>query len=225
MKKLFLFSQIFILVLLIACNTTKTQKGAAIGAGAGAVVGGIIGKKSDNTAVGAILGATIGGAVGAVVGNQMDKQAAKIQKDLGKEATIERVGEGIKLTFDSQLLFDYGKADLRESNKPALQKLSQSLTDYPNTNILVVGHTDNVGSDTYNRSLSEKRASSVSTYLNSLGVSKSRLTMQGRGETEPNASNETESGRQMNRRVELAIYANDAMKKEAAKTTPPSGNK
>ncbi len=225
MKKLFLFSQIFIIVLLIACNATKTQKGAAIGAGAGAVVGGIIGKKSDNTAVGAILGATIGGAVGAVVGNQMDKQAAKIQKDLGKVASVERVGEGIKLTFDSQLLFDYGKANLRESNKPALQKLSQSLAEYPNTNILVVGHTDNVGSDTYNRSLSEKRAASVSNYLNTLGITTSRLSIQGRGETEPNASNESENGRQMNRRVELAIYANDAMKKEAAKTTPPSGNK
>ncbi len=225
MKKLFLFSQILIIFLLVSCNTTKTQKGAAIGAGAGAVIGGIIGKKSDNTAVGAILGATIGGAVGAVVGNQMDKQAAKMQKDLGKEVTIERVGEGIKLTFDSQLLFDYGKADLRESNKPALRKLSESLKDYPNTNILVVGHTDNVGSDTYNMALSEKRAASVSNYLNTLGVSGSRLSIQGRGKTEPNASNDTESGRQMNRRVELAIYANNAMKQEAAKTTNSSVSK
>ncbi len=224
MKKSFLFSLMFLCLLIASCKTNKTQKGAAIGAGAGAVIGGLIGKKSDNTAVGAILGATIGGAVGAVVGNQMDKQAAKMQKDLGKDVAVERVGEGIKLTFDSQLLFDYGKADLRESNKASLRKLSESLKDYPNTNILVVGHTDNVGTDTYNLTLSEKRASSVADYLKSVGVTGSRLSIQGRGETEPKVENDNDNGRQLNRRVELAIYANETMKQEAAKTTTQTGN-
>ena len=193
----------------------KTEKGAIIGASSGAVVGGIVGNKSKNTALGAILGAVVGGTVGAVIGNKMDKQAKKIQDDLGSDVTVERVGEGIKLTFDSQLLFDFGKSNLRESNKTDLQKFAESLKQYPETNLLVVGHTDNVGSNAYNQSLSKKRASAVSSYLVSNGISKSRIDATGKGETQPTASNETEENRSQNRRVEIAIYANDKMKSEA----------
>jgi outer membrane protein OmpA-like peptidoglycan-associated protein len=195
----------------------KTQKGAIIGAGAGAVVGGLIGSKSKNTALGAILGATIGGAAGAVIGNQMDKQAKKIEKDLGKAAKVERVGEGIKITFDSKLLFDFGKTDLQETNKMNLRKLSESLKQYPDTELLIEGHTDNVGSDSFNQNLSQNRAAAVANYLNSVGVSMARLRPEGRGEAQPIASNDNDSGRQQNRRVEIAVYANDKMKTDAQK--------
>jgi outer membrane protein OmpA-like peptidoglycan-associated protein len=193
----------------------KTEKGVVIGASTGAVIGAIVGNKSNNTAIGAILGATVGGAVGAVIGNKMDKQAKKMEEDLGKTATVERVGEGIKLTFNSQLLFDYGKTDLKESNKADLQKFSETLKQYTDTDLLVVGHTDNVGSDAFNQTLSEKRASAVSNYLASLGISYNRLRIEGKGELQPVSSNDTEEGRTQNRRVEIAISANEKMKAEA----------
>jgi outer membrane protein OmpA-like peptidoglycan-associated protein len=193
----------------------KTEKGVVIGAAAGGVIGAIVGNKSNNTAIGAILGATVGGAVGAVIGNKMDKQAKKMEADLGKTATVERVGEGIKLTFNSQLLFDYGKTDLKESNKADLQKFSETLKQYTDTDLLIVGHTDNVGSDAFNQTLSEKRASAVSNYLASLGIPYSRLRIEGKGELQPITSNDTEDSRTQNRRVEIAISANEKMKADA----------
>ncbi len=195
----------------------KTQKGGVIGASSGAVIGAIIGNKSNNTALGAILGAAVGGTVGAVIGNKMDKQAKKLEDELGKTATVERVGEGIKLTFNSQLLFDYGKTDLKESNKTDLQKFAITLNEYTDTDLLIVGHTDNAGSDSFNQSLSEKRAAAVTNYLASLGVASSRLRMEGKGESQPSVDNTTESNRTQNRRVEIAIYANEKMKTEANK--------
>ncbi len=193
----------------------KTEKGAVIGASSGAVVGGIVGNRSKNTALGAIIGAAVGGTVGAVIGNKMDKQAKKMEEDLAGTATVERVGEGIKLTFDSQLLFDFGKSDLKESNKSDLKKLSETLKEYPETHLLVVGHTDNVGSTSFNQTLSKKRAYAVSNYLASLGIYNSRLETLGKGENQPLVSNETEESRSQNRRVEVAIYANEKMKAAA----------
>jgi outer membrane protein OmpA-like peptidoglycan-associated protein len=193
----------------------KTEKGVIIGTSSGAVVGAVIGNKSKNTALGAILGAVVGGTVGAVIGNKMDKQAKKLEDDLGTAATVERVGEGIKLTFNSQLLFDFGKTDLKESNKMDLQKFAEVLKQNPDTDLLIVGHTDDVGSDSFNQTLSEKRASAVSTYLASLNVGYGRLKTQGKGETQPSVSNSTEESRSQNRRVEIAIYANEKMKTEA----------
>jgi outer membrane protein OmpA-like peptidoglycan-associated protein len=193
----------------------KAEKGVVIGASAGAVIGAIVGNKSNNTAIGAILGATVGGAVGVVIGNKMDKQAKKMEEDLGKTATVERVGEGIKLTFNSQLLFDYGKTDLKESNKADLQKFSETLKQYTDTDLLIVGHTDNVGSDAFNQTLSEKRASSVSNYLAALGISYNRLRIEEKGELQPVDSNDTEDSRTQNRRVEIAISANEKMKADA----------
>jgi outer membrane protein OmpA-like peptidoglycan-associated protein len=230
MNKLFL-SLIMTGALLMGCKNTqktqttdttkaktgmnKTEKGAVIGVSAGAVVGAIVGNKSNNTAVGAILGAAVGGAVGVAIGNKMDKQAKKLEEELGKTATVERVGEGIKLTFNSQLLFDYGKTDLKESNKVDLQTFATTLKQYVDTDLLIVGHTDNVGSESFNQTLSEKRASAVSNYLGSLGISYSRLKIEGKGELQPVASNETEDSRTQNRRVEIAISANEKMKAEA----------
>lgn len=195
----------------------KTEKGGVIGASSGAVVGAMIGNKSKSTAIGAILGATVGGAIGVVIGNKMDKQAKKMEEDLGKTAKVERVGEGIQVTFNSQLLFEFGKADLKESNKLDIQKLAETLKQYPETDLLIVGHTDNVGSDAFNQTLSEKRAASVSNHLASLGVGSNRLKIEGKGKNQPAVSNDTESGRIQNRRVEIAIYANDKMKTEAKK--------
>ncbi len=195
----------------------KTEKGAVIGASSGAVVGGIIGNKSKNTALGAILGAAVGGTVGAVIGNKMDKQARKMEEELGSSATVERVGEGIRITFDSQLLFDFGKSNLKESNKQDLRELAATLKEYPDTDLLIVGHTDNVGSNAFNKTLSKKRANAVSDYLASNGIPSSRLDVEGKGETQPVASNDSEGDRSQNRRVEIAIYANDKMKTEAQK--------
>ncbi len=232
MKKIFCFLMISI-ALLAGCKSSKdsqasskdkkgmnkTEKGAVIGATSGAVVGGIIGNKSKNTALGAILGAAAGGAVGAVIGNKMDKQAKEMEKDLGETATVERVGEGIKITFNSQLLFDFGEASLRNSNKDDLAKFAKTLKEYPETDLLVVGHTDNVGSDAFNQDLSEKRAMAVSNQLTFEGVSSSRVKINGMGESQPVGSNESEEGRAQNRRVEIAVYANEKMKEEAKKET------
>ncbi len=233
MNKL-LFSLIMSFALLMGCKSSqkgqttekgkdkdksgmnKTEKGAVIGAASGAVVGGIIGNKSKNTALGAILGAAVGGTVGAVIGSKMDKQAKKLEEELGNAATVERVAEGIKLTFNSQLLFDFGKTDLKEGNKTDLQKFAETLKQNPDTDLLIVGHTDDVGSDGFNQTLSEKRADAVSSYLSFLGVANNRLKIQGKGESQPAVANSTEESRAQNRRVEIAIYANERMKAEAA---------
>jgi outer membrane protein OmpA-like peptidoglycan-associated protein len=193
------------------CKASNTAKGTAIGAGTGAAIGGIIGSQSDHTAVGAIIGAAVGGATGAIIGNNMDKQAAELKNDL-KGATIERIGEGIKITFDSGLMFDFDKHLLTMSTKENLTGLAKTLNKYPDTNILIEGHTDKSGSEKYNLQLSEKRAQAVATYMSQLNVQNSRMTTHGYGELQPISEND-----QANRRVEVAIIANDKMKKAAEK--------
>lgn len=192
-----------------------TAKGGAIGAGTGAAAGGLIGKASGNTVLGAILGAAVGGVAGAAIGRYMDKQSKKIEDDLGKEAKVERVGEGIHITFESGILFKVGSADLSAEAKENLTKLSTSLTEYPDTHVLIEGHTDSSGSEELNQKLSEKRAKSVSTYLEGKGITANRLKTKGYGESQPVASNDTKEGKQKNRRVEVAIYANDKLKEKA----------
>lgn len=199
-------------VSLASCSSwSRKQKGAAIGATAGAVLGGVIGKQSDNTAVGAILGAAIGGAAGAYIGHYMDKQAAELERDL-EGAKIERVGEGIKITFDSGILFDFDKATLKEESKRNLEKLGVILNKYADTNVLLEGHTDATGSEEYNLELSRRRAQAVANFLAGLGVNPTRFTIMGYGESQPIADNATEEGRRLNRRVEVAIFANDRLK-------------
>lgn len=201
-------------VLLTACKASNTQKGGAVGAAAGGAIGAAIGSASDNTALGAIIGAGIGGTAGALIGRRMDKQAEELREDL-EGAEVERVGEGIKITFDSGLMFDVDSYALRSETKQNLTELASTLKKYENTNILIEGHTDATGSDQYNQQLSVKRANSVTSYLLAQGVASSRLTAQGYGESQPIADNSTVSGRQQNRRVEVAIYANKKMKKMA----------
>ena len=200
--------------LLVGCNASNTTKGGAIGAGVGGAVGGAIGHRSDNTVIGAIIGATVGGAAGALIGRQMDKQAEELKRDL-EGATVERVGEGILITFESGLVFDVDSYSLREETKTNLTELSETLKKYDDTNILIEGHTDNTGEDNYNQKLSENRADAVEDFIVTQGIDNSRVTTKGYGENQPLDSNETEAGKQKNRRVEVAIYANKEMKKAA----------
>ncbi|MBL7875619.1 MAG: OmpA family protein [Cyclobacteriaceae bacterium] len=201
---------------LVSCNATDTTKGGAIGAGTGGALGAVIGHSSDNTAVGAIIGATVGGAVGALIGNHMDKQAEELKRDL-KGASVQRVGEGILITFNSGMQFDVNSTSLSEETRVNLDKLSSTIIKYDDTSVLIEGHTDNTGSDSYNLDLSERRARSVFHYLTERGVQNSRVTTKGYGETQPIATNDTDADRRKNRRVEVAIYANKKMKKLADK--------
>jgi len=192
-------------LLLLGC-ATKAQTGAVIGAGGGAVVGGAIGKVAGSTAKGAIIGAVIGGAAGAIIGDQMDKQAKELEQNI-KGAKVERVGEGIQVTFDSGLLFDFDSDIVRPEARTNLRELALNLAQHPDSDLLIIGHTDPIGSTAYNQRLSERRAVSAANYLIAQGVRASRIGSLGLGETEPMASNETEAGRQANRRVEVAIFA------------------
>jgi outer membrane protein OmpA-like peptidoglycan-associated protein len=199
---------------LFSCKANNTTKGGVIGAGAGAAIGGAIGHKSGNTVVGAIIGATVGGATGAVIGRQMDKQAEELQRDL-KGATVERVGEGILITFNSGLKFNFNSYDLEPTTKSNLDDLAKTLNKYDDTDILIEGHTDSSGEDAYNMTLSNERADNVKDYLKTKGVKSSRIETKGYGESQPLESNDTEAGRAVNRRVEVAIFANKKMKRMA----------
>jgi outer membrane protein OmpA-like peptidoglycan-associated protein len=215
MKSAYVFLLVMVLSVLTvpACKTSRATKGAVIGAGAGAAAGAILGKKKHK-AVAIIAGAAIGGVAGGLIGHYMDKQAEKIQQDL-EGAKVERVGEGILITFDSGILFDTESAALKPATKSNLEDLSGTLKKYDDTDVLVLGHTDATGTHEFNQGLSERRANSVETYLVMNGVTGSRLTTEGYGETDPIATNETADGRQMNRRVEIVIVANNKLKRAA----------
>ncbi|SIT94238.1 OmpA family protein [Pontibacter indicus] len=192
----------------------KTTKGGIIGAGSGAVVGGIIGNRMGNTAAGAIVGAAVGGATGAIIGRRMDKQAEELQKSM-ENANVERVGEGIRVNFDSGILFAVNSAELSAAAKKDIAKLAETLKKYDGTNIIIEGHTDNTGSRELNQGLSERRAQSVANYARTLGVDGSRMQAKGYAFDQPIADNTTAEGRQQNRRVEVIIIANEELKKAA----------
>lgn len=195
-------------------SMSGVQKGAVIGAGSGGAVGAVIGKATGSTARGAIIGAAVGGAAGALIGRQMDKQAQELAVSI-PGATVQRVGEGIVVTFDSGILFGFDSDQLSPAARENLRNLAESLQRHPHTEVLLVGHTDSVGSDSYNQGLSERRAQSAASYLTSIGLPSSRIRSTGRGKTEPIASNDTEAGRQENRRVEVAIFADATMRADA----------
>lgn len=204
-------------------NTNNTQRGSAIGAAGGAILGGILGNNlgnGNNTALGAVIGGVVGGASGAYIGNRMDEQAKRIEEEI-PGAEVVRVGEGIAVTFDenSGVYFDTNQDDLNKDSKESLDKLIKILLEYPKTNIVIEGHTDSVGNDIYNMDLSRRRASSVVDYLIKNNVSSNRLTMKYFGENQPKYDNGTAEGRAKNRRVELAIVANEEFKKEAEEQT------
>ena len=196
---------------------SKTAKGGLLGAGAGAVlgagVGALIGGKKG-AAIGAIGGAAVGGTTGAVIGRKMDQQAADLQRDM-QGVKVERVGEGIMLTMPAGILFESSKFNLTSTAESEIAKLSTVLKKYPDTDVLVTGHADASGVAAKNLTLSEQRAQSVVTYLSTQGVDAARMRSAGKGDVEPIADNATPEGRTVNRRVEVAIFANEKMKKAA----------
>jgi outer membrane protein OmpA-like peptidoglycan-associated protein len=201
---------------------SNKERGAVIGASAGAAVGGVIGNNvGGSTAKGAIIGAVVGGAAGAIIGHQMDQQAKELAINI-PGAKVERVGEGIQVTFDSGLLFDFDSDAIRSDAARNLTELAQSLKKYPNSQLLIVGHTDSKGDESYNQGLSYRRSNAAATYLQAQGVARTRVATNGRGEYEPVASNDTDAGRQLNRRVEVAIYASEAYRDRVRKNL--SGN-
>ncbi len=201
------------------CSTYKrmnnTEKGAVIGAAGGAVAGGVIGKVAgNNPALGAVIGTVVGGAGGAIIGRHMDKQAKEIEQTV-PGAEVERVGEGIVVNFNEKVLFGYDQATLNGNAYNALNQLVSVLKKYNETDLKIYGHTDSKGSEAYNQRLSERRAMAVADYLAAQGISRSRMTTYGYGESAPKCTNDTEEGRACNRRVEFAITANQQMQQEA----------
>ena len=204
-------------VLASSCkNMNRSQKGAVIGATGGGAIGAVIGKATGNTALGAILGATVGGVTGAVIGRKMDKQAEEIKNEV-PGAKVERVGEGIVVEFNNKILFGFDKSDLGDNAKASLNELVTILNKYPDTDIEVQGHTDDTGTDSYNQGLSERRASAVSAYLRTKGISSGRITTKGFGESAPKYANDSEENLSLNRRVDFLITANEKMKADAKK--------
>jgi outer membrane protein OmpA-like peptidoglycan-associated protein len=209
---------VFACVLLIAggCkNMNKAQKGVLIGAGAGGAVGAVVGKAAGNTVLGTIIGASVGGAAGGLIGRKMDKQAEEIAKIPGAE--VKRVGEGINVTFETGVLFGYDRDDLTTDARKKLSDLAGILNKYPDTYVLVEGHTDATGTDDYNMDPSRRRATSVATYLKTEDIKSQRIVTKWYGESQPKYSNDTEADRSRNRRVEFAIYANEKMVNDAKK--------
>ncbi|MFY0696341.1 MAG: OmpA family protein [Balneola sp.] len=216
LSRLSIFALLLTLPFLGCDSISKTAKGTAIGAAAGALAGAVIGKAAGNTTNGAIIGAAVGGASGAAIGNYMDRQSRELENDL-EGAKVERVGEGIKITFDSGILFDVNSYQLKDASRENIAELSEILQKYEDTNIMFSGYTDNTGSEEYNQKLSEDRAKAVAEYAAFTGVDAERMTIIGYGESDPVADNSTATGRQQNRRVEIGIWANEKLKEAAEK--------
>lgn len=198
-----------------ACATTdgnapndnqKTKRGATIGAVAGAIAGAVIGNQSGNNRTGAVVGAAAGAAVGAAIGRRMDKQEEELKQIPGVEVTRPSEGE-INVQLTSDILFDYNSSALRPESRSTLDQLGTNFRQYPDNRVVVEGHTDSVGSDSYNQKLSEQRAANVADYLIDRGVPASNVVVYGFGEARPKSSNDTAEGRQLNRRVEIHIQA------------------
>ena len=233
--KIFRSSLTFLLVLLLLVNSfaqaqsttvstgrpkgtmSKTLKGGLIGGLGGAVAGGVAGRLiggKSGTAKGAIIGAVVGGAAGTLIGRKMDKQAAELRRDL-EGAKVERVGEGIKITFASGILFATNSSSLTPEAAGNMTQMAETLTKYADTNVIIEGHTDASGSNAINQPLSERRAQAVANQLTTSGIDTGRITSTGYGSTQPVADNTSAAGKAANRRVEVAIFANEKMQKAA----------
>ncbi|MBP3202022.1 MAG: OmpA family protein [Bacteroidales bacterium] len=225
MKK---FASILLCCTLIAgCGISNTGKGSLIGSGAGAVLGAgigyLIGGNGQGAAIGAAIGTAVGAGSGALIGNKMDKKAEELAAAL-ENAQVETVTdvnglEAIKVTLDNGILFDFNKSSLKADAKAQLDKFAAEMSDMPQTNINVYGHTDNVGSADANKKVSTQRAEAVSKYLMNKGIGKERLLAEGLSYDYPVADNATAEGRAQNRRVEIYISANEAMIKAAENGT------
>jgi outer membrane protein OmpA-like peptidoglycan-associated protein len=198
-------------------SLNKTQKGTIIGAAGGAAVGAGVGKAAKNTVLGAIIGATVGGVTGGIIGKQMDKEAREIAQIPGAE--VKRVGEGINVTFESGVLFGIDKSDISVTAQTKIKDLANVFAKYPDSYILIEGHTDASGSSSHNLNLSEERAKAVGAYLQAQKISPARIKTAWYGETQPKVANDTEENKSQNRRVEFAVYANEALIEKAKKET------
>ena len=207
-------------LILSGCGLSNTAKGAGIGAGAGAIIGAGVGRVAGNTALGAIIGGVVGGTAGTLIGKKMDKQKKELEEQV-KNAKIESVNEGqaIRVTFDSGILFATNSSTLSSTSQNSLRSFAANLKANSQTDMLIIGHTDNTGSDRINDALSLNRASSVRSFLSAQGVDSSRMRVDGKGSHEPVADNSTASGRKENRRVEVYIIPNKAMVEAAQNGT------
>ena len=207
-------------LILSGCGLSNTAKGAGIGAGAGAIIGAGVGRVAGNTALGAIIGGVVGGTAGTLIGKKMDKQKKELEEQV-KNAKIESVNEGqaIRVTFDSGILFATNSSTLSSTSQNSLRSFAAILKANSQTDMLIIGHTDNTGSDRINDPLSLNRASSVRSFLSAQGVDSSRMRVDGKGSHEPVADNSTASGRKENRRVEVYIIPNKAMVEAAQNGT------
>ncbi len=203
-------------------NANNTQKGTAIGATGGAILGAIIGNQigSGHSEIGAVIGGVIGGGTGNVIGRKMDQQAQEIETEI-PGAKVERINEGeaISVTFDGEsggVTFATAKSAITPESQANLDKLIAIFRKYPDTNLLIQGHTDDVGSESSNMELSRKRAVSVYDYMKLNGLPSERMTTKWFGESMPKVSNDTPANRQINRRVEVFITPNEKMIEESS---------
>jgi outer membrane protein OmpA-like peptidoglycan-associated protein len=214
--KIYGLSLVVILSLNLGCtaiqNSNKTQRGAGIGVAAGALVGGLIGGNIG----GALIGAAIGGAAGGLIGNHMDKQADKIEEAV-PGAEVKRIGEGIQIIFDdkSGVNFAFDSAELTADAKKNLNAVAEIFIEFPDTELMIEGHTDSVGDDNYNMKLSKRRADAVVAYIKSQGVAGNRFKVEAFGETRPRFPNDTKDNQAKNRRVEIGVAANEQMIQDA----------
>jgi hypothetical protein len=219
MKKMKVMTLALCLLAAFSCST-KQGTGALAGAGGGAVLGAIIGKIAGNAGVGAAIGGAVGAGAGAMIGRHMDKvakeTAAQVQNAKIEEVKDKNGLDAVKVTFDSGILFASSKANLNQGSKNELAKFSIVLKNNKDCHIDVYGHTDSTGNDGINIPLSNDRAQSVVNYLKSCGVSSSQFkNVSGLGSSQPVATNETKAGRQLNRRVEVFLYASPEMVEKA----------
>ena len=212
MKKTNLIVISTLVLTLTACaSMDDPNRRAKTGAGAGAAAGAVLGQIFWHDTKGTLIGAAVGAVAGGAVGHYMDNQQAEFETELAREQQqhdieIERMKDDtLKLSVNNEVSFDFGKDTLKPAFYPTLDKLAEVLQKYDRTVVHVIGHTDSVGSESYNQALSERRAQSVANYLTSHGVPYDRLRTEGRGESEPRDSNATEAGRQLNRRVEIFV--------------------
>lgn len=184
----------------------KTKQGAAVGAASGAILGAVVGNQSGNPATGALIGAAVGGGIGTAVGYRMDKQQAELERVEGIE--VQRTADDeIGITINNDILYDVDSSVLRSGSRATLDEMAGVFEKYPDTMIQLSGHADSTGTTEHNQVLSTQRAQAVGNYLSMRGVARSRIAAVGYGESYPRETNDTAEGRQLNRRVEIKIKA------------------